>query len=511
MEKGIKSKRNLAISIGVLTIVAVVIFLFSETYAWIIDDVRYQFNLATSGYCLQNETLERIESVWDIFASQWEHYFTVNGRYVAHWFVQLYCGLLGQTAFAISNALVYVAFIILLVKFVGRSLYDVSSLVTVALLLLLMCDTLYGPAYQIGFVWTFATTILWLYMFFRSTAKSVWACCGLFLFSVLAGNGQEALNIGISGALIIHAIANRKTMTPGQWAMFFGFGLGALAVCLSPATIGRIEEDSVTFFISMQKLFTYPKVSYILLIVLLVAKYRRRISLKAFYKENSFYFNAFFILLVFNVLIEVYGNRQLFGMELMALILTVKCLYSFRIKTKWLVMLTIIVSAIYVAKWHYINHVRTYHDDIVKLYRQSEDGAVYYDLCFAESRHFCQPTFAFMGRMSEYEFLEKLLRSEGYDKALRIYPACLGAFKGVTEVENQVVEFDDGCFVVIQSKAHPAKFILKREINVFVYRHPFRDYVFTWDKPFVETDAYKANVIYEEIPFIDNIKVEIQK
>ena len=505
MEKGIKSKqRNLAISIGILTIVAVVIFLFSDTVIWIVDDINYQFNMAAS-------PLTRIGSVWDIFESQWEHYFTVNGRYVAHWFVQLYCGLLGQTAFAISNAVVYVLFIVLLLKFVGRNVRDVWSVCAVALLVLLMYDTIYGPACQIGFVWTFALAIGWLYLFFRSKAKSISACIGLFLFSIIAGQGQEALNIGISGALIIYAITNRHKMTRSQWVMFFGFGLGALILCLSPASIGRAEKVAMPLYTTLFNIVSYLRVTYVFLVVMLVAKFCRHISLRAFYKDNSFYVNAMTLLLIFNVMVGVYGNRQLMGIEIMALILTMKLLPQNRFRTWSIVVLILLIIGVYGLKWIVIKQYKATYDDVVELYHKSSDGLVYYDIVFSQYRGFCNPSSTFSRLNCGVETLDRLLRSKGYQKELRVYPACLQSFEGATEVENQVVEFDDGCFVVIQSKADPAEFVLKREMYFGVYKRPFKDYVFTWDAPLVETDAYRANVIYEEIPFIDNIKVEIQK
>lgn len=511
MEKGIKSKRNLAISISVLTIVAVVIFIFSKTCVWVNDDIVYKFNLAISKYRSSEHIWIPIQTIRDIFESQWEHYFAFNGRYVAHWFVQLFCGLLGQTAFAIINALVYVAFIVLLLKLVGRSIRDVWSVASIALLLLLMYDTVYSPAFQIGFVWMFLLSIGWLYVFFYSKTKSIFACIGLFLFSIIAGQGHEALNIGVSGALIIYAITNRKSMTRNQWVMFFGFGIGALTLCLSPASVGRANKANLAFYVTLFNILSYLRVTYVFLIVLLVAKFRRQLSVKVFYKEHSFYINAMILLLSFNMIVGVYGGRQLMGVELMALILTLKCLPSYQFNMNGLLILTLIVSVVYVAKWQYISLVRNEYDDIVELYNKSSDGVVYCDIRMSKSRYICDPTYSLLQRTKVYYYMNKLFRSEGYDKELRVYPACLQSFEGATEVDNQVVEFDDGCFVVIQSKAHPAEFVLKREMNFGVYKRPFKDYLFTWDEPFVETDTYRANVIYEEIPFVDNIGVEILK
>lgn len=491
-----------AISVGILVIVAIVIYIFSNTVIWIVDDINYQFNMATGGL---------LNSVWDIFISQWEHYFTVNGRYVAHWLVQLYCGILGQTVFAVCNAMVYVVFIVMLLKLVGSNIRNVLGLLTASLLLLLLYDTLYGPACQIGFVWTFALVTGWLYLFFNNKQTSVLYCAGIFLFSIIAGEGQEAICIGVSGALIIYAVKNYRKMSREQWVMFFGFGIGSLVLCLSPASYGRAESLKTPLYVTLFNTMTYLRVFYVLLIVVVVAKVRRQITMRGFYRENSFYINAMVILLVFNMLIGVYGNRQLMGVELMAAILVLKLLPENRFNIWTLAALFMVVIGQYSVKWIVIKQYKKTYDDIVTLYQESRDGIVYYDVIFSKYRYVCGPSSTFTKLNAGVATLDKLLQSKGSEKKLRVYPACLQSLEGRTEVENQVVEFDDGCFVVIQSKANPAEFVLKRELNFGIYRRPFKDFVFTWDEPLVETDVYRANLIYDEVPLVDNIKVEIQE
>lgn len=110
------TKTKLILSIAILSIVAIIIFIFSANCVWLVDDIHYQFNMSADSH------LQRINSVWDIFASQWEHYFSVNGRYVAHWLVQLFCGLLGQKVFAICNALIYIVYISFVIKLAGTNI-----------------------------------------------------------------------------------------------------------------------------------------------------------------------------------------------------------------------------------------------------------------------------------------------------------------------------------------------------------------------------------------------------
>lgn len=83
------------------------------------DDYAYSFiwDGAQNGNFQNNiGKLERLESIGDIFVSQWSHYFTWGGRSVAHCFVQFFC-LVGKIFFDFANALVYAALALLIYFF----------------------------------------------------------------------------------------------------------------------------------------------------------------------------------------------------------------------------------------------------------------------------------------------------------------------------------------------------------------------------------------------------------
>lgn len=495
-------KVRFVLAISILAIVAIVIFIYTNSIAWVVDDIYYQFNMATG-------IPQRIKSVWEIFESQWVHYFTVNGRYVAHWFVQLFCGILGKTIFAVCNAIVYVIYIVMVLKLSGTNIRNTLGLCSATILILFMYDTSYGPAYQIGYAWTFAAVIAWLYVFFSSNISSVCASIGLFIVSVIIGWGHEAISIGVSGALIIHSLKNYKSMSRNQWMMFFGFGLGALLLCVSPASWGRTEKLDVTLFLTMFNMLRFFRAFYIFLIVLIWARVCNRISLKKFYTENSFYINSMIILILFNLVIGVGVNRQLLGIEIMSIIITLRLLPNYSFNRYALVAMTIMVGGIYVIKWQIINHCRATYDDVVELYQKSVDGIVYYDIIYhPQYKNICHPVTTISILNDGVQTLDKLLRSEGYNKELRVYPKCLENIN-TENVKNQIVEFDKGCYVVIQSKKNPAEFVLKRELDFGLYKRPFKDFIFSWNDPLVETDTYRANVIYDEVPFVNNIGIEI--
>lgn len=507
------SKAKIILSISVLAIVAIVIYIFSIICPWIGDDINYQFKCGAG-------TLQRISSIWDIFVSQWHHYFTVNGRYVAHWIVQLFCGLLGQQVFAVCNAFIYITYILLVLKIGNGNFKQPLAIISASLLTLIACDTFYAPACQVGFVWSFVLVFIWLYFFFNRNTKSFFKLSLLFLFSIIAGNSQEAITIGISGALIIYAITNFKKITIAQWVAFFGFGIGTLLICISPATISRSDNLNVPFLLTTFKMVCYFRVFYILIIILSIKLFRQDINVKEFYQKNSFYINAIIILLIFNMYIGVYGNRQLFGIEAISIILILRLLKDYFLAKKTLIFLSVFTLIIYSLKWEIISQSKITYHKILELYSNSQNGIIYYTLTdFSESCHIpnntdlIQPILP-MHTSQNYltETITKLYQSQTRDtsRVLKIYPTYLQNINDSTQVENQAVEFDEGCFVVVQSKENPADFIVKRTLDLFFYKRPYSDYKFSWDNPQFEGPNYKANIIYQAVPFVTNDSIIIE-
>lgn len=505
------SKSKIILSISVLAIVAIIIYVFSATCPWTGDDINYRFNWAAK------PNLEEINSIRDIFISQWVHYFMTNGRFIAHCFVQLFCGLLGQQAFAISNAIIYIAYILLVLKLGGGNIKNTLAIISTSILTLITYDTFYGPACQMGFVWSFTLVFSWIYLFFKINTSSIFKLFIIFLFSIIAGNSQEAITIGISGALIIYAITNFKKLTPAQWAAFFGFGIGSLLICISPATISRADEQDIPLATSLFNLFSHFRVFYILIVLLIIKLINHSLNLKEFYSKNSFLINAILTLLIFNLAIGVFCNRQLFGIEAISTILILRLLRNAHFNRIALISLTIFTLVTFYIKWDIISHAKSTDDKIYELLSKSQDGSIYYNITnhnyMPEHLHFVQPV-ATIYHLPQYltESINNLYQSETGDttKVLTIYPECLQNINDSTHVENQVVKFDEGCFVVVQSKENPADFIVKRTLDLFIYKRPHSDYKFSWDNPQFEGPNYKANIIYQAVPFVTNDSIIIE-
>lgn len=507
------------ISYLLLAAVGVLIFTLTDYIQWYGDSYLYRFDFATG---------EPIKSFWEIFPSQYAHYFMMNGRVWAHVLCQAFSALWGQTAFAVCNALVYVAFVLLFVKIVGGKWRNIPTLLSCILVILFFCDTSYNANCQIGYIWTSAITLAFIILFFkeRSTKREPnWVLLSLlFLLSLLAGNGNEAIAIGVGAALIFDFFSNFKKLTAAQWVMFTGFGIGGLILCLSPGILDRSSGESANFIYSTYRLLIHSRALYLFALTIAILKIRKKIRLKAFISENRFFFVAFATLILFNYLIGIgIANRQLFGVELFSAILTLKALNK-QAFPKWtLTILWIMVTGIYALKFEYLHDSNEDLRALRKEIENSLDGVIYLD--FKKYNSLVRPTEVYDMQIpsdfTAYSIYDEIhnkghlyqLRNSiditPYPIEYRIYPT---AFKDVLRREdrNFVMKCADGTYFLVQDRMNPATFILHRQFNIFGLKYPLHPYTVEFK------DDYSLNndgtrVLFEKfgVPLVENGDIEI--
>ena len=208
------------------------------------------------------------------------------------------------------------------------------------------------------------------------------------MLGFLAGNGQEALTIGVSAALGIWWLHRRGRI--GRWRTWWlvAFWCGTLSCCLSPATVGRGTALAVSLSDTLVYMLVAFRMPYLLLAVIGWKCLRRRFSFKKFYRKNALYFNSAIVLLTFNFVIGVYSNRQLFGIELMSMLMLLRILRRHAFSKPWIeffggVSMVFCSRQIYLAK-----NVSDQFDEIERLFVESEDGLVFYNRTLASDNIF---------------------------------------------------------------------------------------------------------------------------
>ncbi len=220
------------------------------------DDYVYRFVFDAKHY--YDESFSRLVSSWaDIRESQVAHYCCTNGRLVAHTLAQifLFCGQ--GWLWSVLNSLCFVATVWLLWRFAchgGRGCRDAGQrwagfLLTLALYWLLLPhpgQLFFWLTGSCNYQWSALLVLLFLNLLFLPAPRSVaWL---LFPLALLAGNGNEALSLGLAASLFVHAVFRRHELERRQLAGLLCFWLGTASNVFSPGAAARLEMagDSVT-------------------------------------------------------------------------------------------------------------------------------------------------------------------------------------------------------------------------------------------------------------------------
>ena len=232
-------------SIAIMALFMGIIFFLVNMVFWLADDIYYQYIASDCDvYCT-----EPIRSISDIFISQCKHYVYVNGRFVAHCIVQLFCGILGKPVFAICSAIVYGLLLVLILRAAGTSWKNKYALLSVICLCMLNLIEMFVPSTFVGYFYMLALVLFWLELLKKCRIKiSGWKgffyAIVLFFGSAIVGNGHEAYNLPISIGLFVFLIVYHKQFSWSQKIMILGFWCGILAMALSPGSQARRHEFS---------------------------------------------------------------------------------------------------------------------------------------------------------------------------------------------------------------------------------------------------------------------------
>lgn len=339
---------------------------------------------------------QKIGSVSDVFCSQFNHYFYVNGRTIPHLIEQLFAGILGKENFNFLNVLFFLLLNMLVVWMSGREYvcnfsYWIAAFFFLWFLLPYPADIALPMGCAVNYVWSsvFCLVFLLVYHRVKRMEKVNWlVTIFLFLLGLVAGWTHEALVIGISGALFICYYMHYRRPKAHEIVMVVGFWLGTLLVCLSPAARGRalFDHPSVgeTLFVMASELRGFYVFVFLLCCVPLCGKKNRNISvLKNFIRDNRFYFYVILIEFSFSLFIGYRNVRQLFGIELFFVVLSMKLIsylvspISIRFRLfSILVAILIVIHMACVVPYAKCSHMQ--FQNLVESYMQSEDGVVYF-------------------------------------------------------------------------------------------------------------------------------------
>ena len=327
-----------------LMVVAFYLMCASNPLRW--DDLMYQYvwyDHKVPELLHPVDLDNRVDDVGEAFLSQCHHYTVMNGRFIVHFITQCFCGFIGKGPFNAVNALVYLAFLVLGLRFVGAKSLGKVAFVLAGLWLLPPVQWIlsFDVVFPINYLWSAVACLAFVLLFHKMSLRGLpswWQNALLVFFGVLCGNFHEGYSLLVSGALFFYALFHFKKLNASQWCLIVGMWIGTLTVIGSPGIWNRAAGASAE---TLQETLTrkldilrYSKRLYLLIALLAVGCFvLGRKQIKKFFVENQIAFMVVVLGFLLLFMLPYYSQRMGFPMELFAVLLSLKLLLRFPIKT----------------------------------------------------------------------------------------------------------------------------------------------------------------------------------
>lgn len=328
----LKDKNKL---LGWILFFIIALAFYSHNYlsAEYLDDFVYKFVFVNGA----PDFSQPICSIQDIILSQYDHYFTWNGRSIVHLFVQFFSGLLGKNTFNIFNTIVFCIFILLLRSIVSKQnrsdFFIFATIISLVFLMPSFANTFIWMTGSINYLWSATCLLLFLHIYesrqFDPLHKKT---ISLLVLSILLGWTHEAISFPLAISIVAFNFLYPKQniKTTGFWLAIF-FLAGACLSAFAPATIARsgaTKTLSVTDialkvfsgFVVMSKL----RIIYISIIAIIIIWSKDRNLFKAIISNNRHLLLATIPALAIVFISGFDASRVAFGLELYCLIILLR-------------------------------------------------------------------------------------------------------------------------------------------------------------------------------------------
>lgn len=232
----INKNYNKYISIGIIISFSLILYYLSSIFFWSSDCPFFALKFEMD----DEPPHRRMDGIMDLLESQCANYINWTGRFFCQSIVQVFCAFTTRSVFEICNILVWIIFLISSFKLTNVSLKEPVRIFILTSIFFFVFITLpLDPPFLVNYLWMGTIVLIWLNILLFNKSDSILSLTLIFIFSVIAGNAQEAFSIPLCGALSIWAIIQRKRLITSQWVTIIGFALGALILIIAPGNFVR--------------------------------------------------------------------------------------------------------------------------------------------------------------------------------------------------------------------------------------------------------------------------------
>ncbi len=488
------SKRNRALVIGVFILFTLIYYLFTAFKVKNGDSIEYAFMVPES---VETNQYQYVENLSDIWHSQCTHFMVVNGRFILHFIVQIYCGLLPNQAFAISNAFMFLLMTLLMAKLTKLDLSDIhKALLLNCLTYLYMSKIFLDTAYQVGYLWSSVGMLSFLIMYRDMRSRNALKIIPATVAALLLGSLHEAFAIPVSALIIFDYLRRRGHITPQQYCMAIAFGIGTIITISAPGNYVKLSDcNRMPLLLAPMFFCINLNMGWALIILLLIRRQDRRLpleqrSIRRFIRQEWVIFSAIVVGLATFAIAGVVYRQALHGINLLFIILIFKILSQYKLGKFWLTALVIITMAMMYSNYKHYEICNRKYTEVQRQYYSSDDGIVVlpqplYGEQYRKAEILCIP-YAWIARSKDRNAPD-----------LHIYPEGLKAVPDDRDT-TFLRPLGDEAWLMVNSKAHPRTFVLSKYLfGVKFSEHPI-DFSSDALGLVKETDAWTAVAYYND-------------
>lgn len=327
--KSIKENKTDYLYWGYLGIIGIIFYLMNYFTPLSNDDWHYKFKFGTN---------LPIQNITDIFESQYTHYFQMNGRFINHFILQFFDGIIGKELFNIVNTIIFLLFIHFLSCIITRKKESNIQLSSIYLFIIVIFSTTFGEWYlwmsgACNYLWPATFLIMFHYILSKNiNNKSIYPL--LFIGGIICGWTHECITIGAGVGYFIYYLINKKQITYARISQLLGFYIGIILLIISPGNLNRALNSGTfeTFNIInyIWTVYSLKELSILLILLIIVIFYIYKKKTLYFLKNNIYILIPLIISISFIVFIKVGTSRSFFGIFFFSLILVLKFISQIR-------------------------------------------------------------------------------------------------------------------------------------------------------------------------------------
>lgn len=472
-------RADTAASIAILLIFGVICIYHGIVSYYGYDSVVYRLVLPTD-FNDPEHTLRPIQNLSDVFESQAHMYmmsdtrYFSNGRFPVHVLVQIFCGLThSRIPFALCNALVWIALVVLSAKLMGWSWRNPRIVFWLALMLSLVYRVQFDPPMQINYSWTSFSSLLWLYVFFRcdgtgithmSPVPRILSYTVLAIFSLLCGWGNEAVSFSVGVGMLAVYVVRRRRFNVREYTLCTGYALGCILLLLSPGLYTRAGIQPKSTWSLPFILFVLEVMAPVLMwaVTLSIFKIRGLVSLRNYFRKNIFSLSAMAASILLLVLMRVSMHGILVPANLAATFMMIELFRRSSSLRGW--KITVAILGVILLVRCYVEELQNERAasriERASLTVSPKDSIVY----ITKFGHFERRLID----LEQYNWL-RFSKHPGSSSLILLPEEASGI--SLDADTNFVKKIDDYHWLVIQSKTNPAKFVVDKRIRIGTFTH----------------------------------------